>query len=108
VPQSGHQLLHSDDGQRSAVLSTARRRADNINCCTATDEAARSAVLSTTHSTADDINCCTVTDDDPRSAVLSTTRHRADDINCCTVMTASALQYSVLRAVERTTSIAAQ
>jgi hypothetical protein len=60
----------TDDGLRSAVLSTTRHRADDINCCTATDDGLRSAVLSTTRHRADDINCCTATDDGPRVIVL--------------------------------------
>ena len=74
----------TDDGHLSAILSTTRHRADDNNCCTATDDGHLSAILSTTRHRADDINCCTATDDDPRSAVFSTTRSRADNINCCT------------------------
>ena len=92
----------TDDSSRSAVLSTTRHRAD-INCCTVTDDDPRSAVFNTTRCRADDINCRTATDDSARSAVLSTTRHRAD-INCCTVTDDDpALQYLILLAVERTT-----
>jgi len=73
----------TDDGHLSAILSTTRHRADDNNCCTATDDVPLSAILSTTRHRAD-INCCTATDDGHLSAILSTTRHRADDINCCT------------------------
>ena len=53
------------------------RRADDMNCCTATDEVARSAVLSVARERrADDMNCCTATDEAVRTAILSAARRR--------------------------------
>ena len=51
------------------------RRADDMNCFTATDEVARSAVLSAARARrADDMNCCSATDEAACYAVLSAVR----------------------------------